>query len=129
MLSVNPNEKAIMTEEHWMAWTDLAKNAPINGATGRPYHPQTLARVARGQVANQQLRVWLESIGVACAKPQKRNGRWKHVFKSKGRSFQISKLRNEKESKLSKIAKAIRGEVDSNTTNSSSGKRRKRSEI
>tara|TARA_B100000424_G_C22892404_1_gene474732 strand:- start:806 stop:1195 length:390 start_codon:yes stop_codon:yes gene_type:complete len=129
MLSVNPNEKAIMTEEINPAWTDLARLAPKNGATGRDYHPQTLARVARGQVANVQLRAWLEMIGVHCAKTQKRNGRWKHIYEREGRSFKVSKVRNGEESELSKIAKAIRGEVDSNSTNTNSSKRRKRSEV
>lgn len=107
-----------MYEKLISKWTELSFEAPINQTTGRRYHPQTLARVARGEVENVQLRSWLEAKGICHAKTKKRKS---------GRSGNSTRTRTNKKSvqhdsgkitELSEIAKAIRQEAYSYPTNS-----------
>ena len=68
MLSLTRLIETAMNEKLVTKWTELSMEAPINQTTGRRYHPQTLARVARGEVVNVQLRAWLVSKGLCHAK-------------------------------------------------------------
>ena len=98
-----------MDEFRRFSWNQLAREAPINQTTGKPYHGQTIARVARGEVANQQIRVWLEMKGISYAQTKKgtRNSRGKGV-RRKGVQFYEGEV-----SELSKLTKAVRGKANS----------------
>ena len=113
--------KDAMYEKSISKWTELSFEAPINQTTGKRYHPQTLARVARGEVINVQLRSWLEAKGICHAKTKERKS---------GRSSNTPRTRADKKSvqhdcgevtELSEIAKAIRGKTYSYPTNSDHG--------
>ena len=105
-----------MNEKLISKWTELSMEAPINQTTGRRYHPQTIARVARGEVVNVQLRAWLESKGLCHAKTQKRDSRATgNTGREKSRR-KVSKICDEQKSELSEIAKAVRGEAYSYPT-------------
>jgi|TARA_A100001015_G_scaffold57707_1_gene63512 hypothetical protein len=115
--------KDAMYEKSISKWTELSFEAPINQTTGRRYHPQTLARVARGEVINVQLRSWLEAKGICHAKTKKRKS---------GSSGNTTRTRaNEKSvqhdsgkiTELSEIAKAIRQEAYTYPANPSDDKR------
>ena len=86
-------------------WTELARIAPNNPATGKNYRGQSLKRVAEGLRQNVLLYNWLRGNGFRCAKTKE--GR----FRS-GRSF---KKRNVEEQKISKeladCNKAIEGSL------------------
>lgn len=112
-----------MYEKSITKWTELSFDAPINQTTGRRYHPCTLARVARGEVENVQLRSWLEAKGICHAKTKE--GR-------SGRSSNTPRTRTDKKSvqydcgkvsELSEIAKAIRGETYSYPTDNNPSQR------
>ena len=117
VLSLTRIIETAMNEKLISKWTELSMKAPINQTTGRRYHPQTLARVARGEVVNVQLRAWLESKGLCHAKTKKRKSE---------RSDNSTRTRANKKSvqhdsgkitELSEIAKAIRQEAYSYPTN------------
>ncbi len=115
--------KDAMYEKLISKWTELSLEAPINQTTGRRYHPQTLARVARGEVVNVQLRSWLEAKGICHAKTKERISRGPSDSRRKrGRSC-LHSNECETQSELSEIAKAIRGETYSYPTNSDHGQR------
>jgi hypothetical protein len=121
VLSFEPQMKDAMYEKLICKWTELSFDAPINQTTGRRYHPQTLARVARGEVENVQLRSWLEAKGICHAKTQEGNSRATGNTRNKKSRRKVSKLCDEQKSELSEIAKAIRGETYSYPTNSDHG--------
>lgn len=59
-------------------WTQLAKVAPNNPATGKGYRGQSLKRVAEGLRENVMLTKWLQGNGISCAKTKEgkyRSGR------------------------------------------------------
>ena len=110
-----------MNDKSISKWTELSMEAPINQTTGRRYHPQTIARVARGQVIHVQLRAWLESKGYCHAKTKERKSRATGNTRSKKSRRKVSELCDEQKSELSEIAKAIRGETYSYPTDSDHG--------
>ena len=123
VLSFEPQMNDAMYEKSITKWTELSFDAPINQTTGRRYHPQTLARVARGEVENVQLRSWLEAKGFCHAKTKERKS---------GRSRNTSRTRADKKSvqhdcgeitQLSEITKAIRGETHSYPTDNNPSER------
>ena len=70
-------------------WTELARIAPNNPATGENYRGQSLKRVADGLRQNVLLYNWLQGNGIRCAKTkegkfrsgrrsQEREGRSRH---------------------------------------------------
>ena len=59
-------------------WTELARIAPNNPATGENYRGQSLKRVADGLRQNVLLYNWLQGNGIRCAKTKEgkyRSGR------------------------------------------------------
>jgi hypothetical protein len=123
VLSFKPQMKDAMYEKSISKWTELSFEAPINQTTGRRYHPQTLARVARGEVINVQLRSWLEAKEICHAKTKERKS---------GKSSNSTRTRANKKSvqhdcgkitQLSEITKAVCGETYSYPTNSDHGER------
>lgn len=86
-------------------WTELAKIAPNNPATGKNYRGQSLKRVADGLRQNVLLYNWLQRNGIRCAKTQK----------GKYRSGRRVKTRYEKKQVVSKelaeISRAIEGSL------------------
>ena len=112
-----------MNEKLISKWTELSMEAPINQTTGRRYHPQTLARVARGEVVNVQLRAWLESKGLCHAKTKEGTSRKSRNTGRKRRGSCISSDECETQSELQAIAKAIGQEAYTYPTNSIDGKR------
>ena len=105
VLSLTRLIETAMNEKLVSKWTELSMEAPINQTTGRRYHPQTLARVARGEVINVQLRAWLESKGLCYAKTKKGRNRDRKSFgpSNDGKSEVSEELRQ--------INKAIEGSV------------------
>ena len=106
-LIVQPLAEAITMQKSKINWTQLAKIAPNNPATGKNYRGQSLKRVADGLRENVMLYRWLQGNGISCAKTQEAR------FRS-GRSL---KKRDVKEPKISKqladINKAIEGSLSS----------------
>lgn len=96
-----------MYEKLISKWTELSFEAPINQTTGRRYHPQTLARVARGEVENVQLRSWLEAKGICHAKTKKRRTRSKN---GKGTGSD-NDGKQELSKELREVCKAIEGSL------------------
>tara|TARA_S200002703_G_C3732860_1_gene225268 strand:+ start:35 stop:373 length:339 start_codon:yes stop_codon:yes gene_type:complete len=97
-------------------WTQLAKIAPNNPATGRDYRGQSLKRVAEGLRENVMLYKWLQGNGISCAKTKEgriRSGRSKPRQKAR---TEVSALCYGKKSQLSEITKAICGETYSYPT-------------
>jgi len=94
-------------------WTALAKQAPLNPQSDKSYHPSTLEKVFTGKRKNALLLRWLHGMESedATAKKGTRN-------KTRRRTNSRS-LSNDsgKKSELSEITEAIRGEINSNTTN------------
>lgn len=112
-----------MYEKLISKWTELSFEAPINQTTGRRYHPQTLARVARGEVENVQLRSWLEAKGICHAKTKKRkSGRTGNSTRTRANKKSVQHD-CEKITELSEIAKAIRQEAYTYPTNSDNDQR------
>ena len=98
-------------------WQKMALKAPLNPQTGRPYHPQTLARCWRGQISNYTLLKWLKKeMPHAKTKEGTRN-----TTRQK-RSRSDVKSCNEGITELSEIAKAIRGEAYSYPTDNNPSK-------
>jgi hypothetical protein len=123
VLSFKPLTKVAMYEKLFSKWTELSFEAPINQTTGRRYHPQTLARVARGQVENVQLRSWLEAKGICHAKTKKRkSGRSNNSTRTRANQKSLQHDSGEI-TELSEITKAIRQEAYSYPTNSDHGQR------
>ncbi len=90
-------------------WTALAKQAPLNPQSDKPYHPSTLEKVYSGKRKNALLNRWLHGMEIQDAKTKEgtRNTR-RQTTRSKG------VRRNESEvSELSKLAEAIRGKANS----------------
>ena len=121
VLSLTRLIETAMNEKLVSKWTELSMEAPINQTTGRRYHPQTLARVARGEVVNVQLRAWLESKGLCHAKTKEgRKGRTGNTARTrtnrKGVQHDSGKI-----TELSEIAKAIGQKAYSYPTNSDHG--------
>jgi len=88
-------------------WTQLAKIAPNNPATGKDYRGQSLKRVAEGLRENVMLYKWLQGNGISCAKTKEAR------FRS-GRSLKKRDVKKPKISKqLSDINKAIEGSLSS----------------
>ena len=56
-------------------WTQLAKIAPNNPATGKDYRGQSLKRVAEGLRENVMLYKWLQGNGISCA--QTKEGKYR----------------------------------------------------
>ena len=88
-------------------WTQLAKIAPNNPATGKDYRGQSLKRVADGLRENVMLYKWLQGNGISCAKTKE----------GKFRSGRRVETRHEKEQVVSKelaeINRAIEGSLSS----------------
>jgi hypothetical protein len=88
-------------------WTQLAKIAPNNPATGKDYRGQSLKRVAEGLRENVMLYKWLQGNGISCAKTQE----------GKYRSGRRVKPRHEEKPVISKqladINKTIEGGLSS----------------
>jgi len=88
-------------------WTELARIAPNNPATGENYRGQSLKRVADGLRQNVLLYNWLQGNGIRCAKTKE----------GKFRSGRRSQERDVKKPKISKqladINKAIEGSLSS----------------
>ena len=86
-------------------WTQLAKIAPNNPATGKDYRGQSLKRVAEGLRENVMLYKWLQGNGISCAKTKE----------GKYRSGRRVETRHEKKPVISKqladINKAIEGSL------------------
>lgn len=84
-------------------WTELARIAPNNPATGENYRGQSLKRVADGLRQNVLLYNWLQGNGIRCAKTKE----------GKFRSGRRVKTRHEEKPVISKqladINKAIEG--------------------
>tara|TARA_Y100001938_G_scaffold66474_1_gene92388 strand:- start:41 stop:424 length:384 start_codon:yes stop_codon:yes gene_type:complete len=109
-----------LNEDICNMWQKMALRAPVNPQTGRPYHPQTLARCWRGQISNYTLLKWL--------KKEMHNAKTKERTRNTGRqkrSRSAAKSSNEGITEISEITKAICGEAYSYPTNSSNGKRGK----
>tara|TARA_Y100001972_G_scaffold127264_1_gene183592 strand:- start:108 stop:485 length:378 start_codon:yes stop_codon:yes gene_type:complete len=123
VLSLTRIIETAMNEKLISKWTELSMEAPINQTTGRRYHPQTLARVARGEVVNVQLRAWLESKGLCHAKTKEGTSRKSRNTGRKRRGSCISSDECETQSELQAIAKAIGQEAYTYPTNSIDGKR------
>ena len=88
-------------------WTELARIAPNNPATGENYRGQSLKRVAEGLRQNVLLYNWLQGNGIRCAKTKE----------GKLRSGRRVETRHEKKQVISKqladINKAIEGSLSS----------------
>ena len=86
-------------------WTELARIAPNNPATGKNYRGQSLKRVADGLRQNVLLYNWLQGNGIRCAKTKE----------GKFRSGRRVKPRHEEKQVISKelaeINKAIKGSL------------------
>ena len=110
-------------------WSEIARHAPLNPTTGLPYHPQTLARVARGEVKNVMLHQFLTSVGAI------NHAKTKEIVRSPRNQTRTQASRggvqhvSEQITELSEIAKAIRGETYSYPTDSGSSQRSERREI
>ena len=88
-------------------WTQLAKIAPNNPATGKDYKGQSLKRVAEGLRQNVMIWKWLQGNGISCAKTKERKSR-------SGRSLKKRDVQKPKVSKqLADINKAIEGSLSS----------------
>ena len=107
-----------MYEKFVSKWTELSFKAPINQTTGRRYHPQTLARVARGEVENVQLRSWLEAKGLCHAKTKKRKSETSSNSTRTRTNKKSVQYDSGKITELSEITKAIRQEAYTYPTNS-----------
>jgi len=110
-----------MTESK-LNWTALAKQAPLNPQSDKNYHPSTLEKVFNGKRKNALLLRWLHGMENQDAKTKERT-RNKTRRRANCRSLQND---CREISELSEIAKAIRGEVDSSTTNRSKKKTNQR---
>ena len=107
VLSFEPQRKDAMYEKLICKWTELSFEAPINQTTGRRYHPQTLARVARGEVENVQLRSWLEAKGICNAKTKEGRIRRTDRKSSGSTDDRLTEVSEE----LRQINKAIEGSL------------------
>lgn len=88
-------------------WTQLAKIAPNNPATGKNYRGQSLKRVAEGLRENVMLYKWLQGNGISCAKTQEARLR-------SGRSLKKRDVKKSQVSaELAEINKAIEGSLSS----------------
>ena len=104
-------------------WTELARIAPNNPATGENYRGQSLKRVADGLRQNVLLYNWLQGNGIRCAKTKEGTSRKSNNTRSKRRRSCISPNECETQSELHEIAKAIRGEAYTFPTDSDHGQR------
>ena len=86
-------------------WTELARIAPNNPATGESYRGQSLKRVSEGLRQNVMLSNWLQGNGIRCAKTKE----------GKFRSGRRVKTRHEKKQviseQLAEINRAIEGRL------------------
>ena len=103
-------------------WTELARIAPNNPATGENYRGQSLKRVAEGLRQNVLLYNWLQGNGIRCAKTKERKFRAGRKGPGSTRRRKSSEICDEQKSQLSEITKAIRGETYSYSTNNDSSK-------
>ena len=95
----------IFMQKSKINWTDLARIAPNNPATGENYRGQSLKRVAEGLRENVMLYKWLQGNGIRCATTKEGK------FRS-GRSLKKSDVKKPKVSKqLADINKAIEGSL------------------
>lgn len=93
------------------------------------YHPQTLARVARGEVKNVMLLEYLTKIGaMQHAKTKKINRSTRNETRTRTGKSRVHNV-SEQITELSEIAKAIRGETYSYPTDSNSSQGSERREI
>ena len=83
-------------------WTELARIAPNNPATGENYRGQSLKRVADGLRQNVLLYNWLQGNGIRCAKTKEGK------FRS-GRRFE---KRHEKKQVISKELAEINDAIE-----------------
>ncbi len=86
-------------------WTELARIAPNNPATGEKYRGQSLKRVAEGLRQNVLLYNWLQGNGIRCAKTKK--GRFRSGRSLKKRDVEKQKISKE----LADCNKAIEGSL------------------
>ena len=98
-------------------WTQLAKIAPNNPATGKDYRGQSLKRVAEGLRENVMLYKWLQGNGISCAPTKEGKFRSGRNPSRKRGSRCDAKSSNEGIAEISAITKAIRGEAYSYPTN------------
>lgn len=93
-------------------WTDLAKQAPLNPQSDKPYHPSHLEKVWTGKRRNALLERWLHGMEIQDAKTKERN-RNSRRQKTRRKGFQ---WHQGEVSELSVITKIIRGETHSKAT-------------
>ena len=86
-------------------WTELARIAPNNPATGENYRGQSLKRVADGLRQNVLLYNWLQGNGIRCAKTKE--GRFRCGRSLKKRDVEKQKISKE----LADCNKAIEGSL------------------
>ena len=86
-------------------WTELARIAPNNPATGENYRGQSLKRVADGLRQNVLLYNWLQGNGIRCAKTKE--GRFRCGRGLKKRDVEKQKISKE----LADCNKAIEGSL------------------
>ena len=86
-------------------WTELARIAPENPATGKDYRGQSLKRVAEGLRQNVRLYNWLQGNGIRCAKTKE--GKYRSGKRPKKCNVKKQKISNE----LATINKAIAGNL------------------
>ena len=104
-LIIQPLAEAITMQQSKINWTQLAKIAPNNPATGKNYRGQSLKRVAEGLRENVMLYKWLQGNGISCAKTQE--GKFRSGRSLKKRDVKKSQVSAE----LAEINKAIEGSL------------------
>ena len=89
-------------------WTALAKQAPLNPQSDKPYHPSTLEKVYTGKRKNALLNRWLHGMEIQNAETKEgtRNTKGKGI-RRKGYQFHESEV-----TELSKLTEAIRGKAN-----------------
>lgn len=104
-------------------WSKIARNGPINPQTGMRYHPQTLARVARGEVKNVMLLEYLTKIGaMQHAKAKKINKSTRNETRTRTGKSRVQHDSG-KITEISECIKAIRQEAYSYPTDKDHEKR------
>ncbi len=95
----------ILMQKSKINWTELARIAPNNPATGENYRGQSLKRVADGLRQNVLLYNWLQGNGIRCAKTKE--GRFRSGRSLKKRDVEKQEISKE----LADCNKAIEGSL------------------
>lgn len=108
LISLISNEADLMTESK-KTWTELARQAPLNPQSDKPYHPSTLEKVYTGKRNNALLKRWLHGMEIQDAQTKKGTGNTtrKRTGK-KGIRFYQGEI-----TELSRLTEAIRGKANS----------------